>query len=325
MIDVTGGVSQSANITFNPAPVTRAAVTPDPLSALPEPSTSGMTNFGRLILGGNSRARINPGIYSQITVSGNAALTLNPGTYIIEGGGFATSGKASVTGTGVTIWNAGSKFPSVGGNYRPITLASSGTLILSPPTTGPYAGLLFIQPADNTQTLTFLGNAVAGASGMIYAPSAHLLESGVVHLSAPIVVDTLTINGDAVTSIATNLVAQATPELALAPLPVADSPTALTTARIAQATANQNAALPAPAWPVENLQNKERRFPAAYVAQASPPLEAGARGGPSRRPPSQNRRATENAVSPNLKFASTGHLSTAQPECARPRATTIPP
>ena len=47
---------------------------------------------------GNSTRTINPGIYSQITVSGNAKLTLNSGTYIIEGGGLTVTGNASISG-----------------------------------------------------------------------------------------------------------------------------------------------------------------------------------------------------------------------------------
>ena len=196
MIELHGGVSRRGSVKFNPAPVTRAAVIPDPFFGLPGPSTSGMRNHGSLILGGNSKATINPGIYRQITVSGNASLTLKAGMYIIEGGGFATSGNASVTGTGVTIFNAGSTFPAIGERFGPITLESTGRFMLSPPKRGPYAGLLFIQPDYNTRALTFLGSAVAGARGMIYAPSAHLGISSIVPLSAGAVVDTLTVSSN---------------------------------------------------------------------------------------------------------------------------------
>ena len=198
VIHVHGGVSQTGSVKYNPAPVTRAAVMPDPFSGLPEPSTSGIKNHGTLILGGNSKATINPGIYRQITVSGDASLTLKAGMYIIEGGGFATKGNASVTGTGVTIFNAGSNFPATGGRYGQITLESSGRFMLSPPTRGPYAGLVFIQPDYNTRALSFVGSAVAGARGMIYAPSAHLGVRSKHPLGAAAVVDTLTVSSTAI-------------------------------------------------------------------------------------------------------------------------------
>ena len=190
-IDVHGGVSKSGSATFSPAPVTKAAVLADPFASLPAPSTTGLTNYGAYSLSGNSTGTINPGIYHSITVAGNASLTMNAGMYIIEGGGFSASGNASITGTGVTIYNAGSNYPSSGGTYGAITLSGNGTFKLTPPTSGTYAGLLFIQPAANTEVLTYSGNAMAGVSGTIYAPSAQLAESGNAQLSAALVVDTL--------------------------------------------------------------------------------------------------------------------------------------
>ena len=43
---------------------------------------------------------------------------MSSGIYIIEGGGFSVSGNASVTGSGVTIVNAGSKYPEHGRHLR---------------------------------------------------------------------------------------------------------------------------------------------------------------------------------------------------------------
>ena len=163
VIDVTGGVAKSGNATFNPAPTTKAAPLPDPLASLPAPGTTGLTNFGSFSLGGNSRATINPGIYSQISVSGSAILTLSAGLYIIKGGGLQVSGNAGVTGTGLTFYNAGSTFPSGGGSFGAISVSGNGTMTLSASTSGVYAGLLFVQPAANKQTLTFSGNAMAGS------------------------------------------------------------------------------------------------------------------------------------------------------------------
>ena len=85
---------------------------------------------------------------------------MNSGLYIIEGGGFTVSGNASVTGSGVTIFNAGSKYPTTGGTYGSITLSGNGTFNLSAPTTGTYAGVVIFQPADNTKALSVSGNAV---------------------------------------------------------------------------------------------------------------------------------------------------------------------
>jgi Ca2+-binding RTX toxin-like protein len=197
VIDVHGGVAKSGVASFSPAPVTGAASLPDPLSNLPAPSTAGLTNYGSVSLSGTSKATIKPGIYTQITASGDASLTMNSGLYIIEGGGFTISLDASVTGTGVTIYNAGSKFPNSGGTYGAIGLSGNGAISLSARTTGAYAGVLIFQPSANTQALSFSGNSMEGTSGMIYAPGAALVASLNAQLDSSIDVNTLNLSGNA--------------------------------------------------------------------------------------------------------------------------------
>ncbi len=197
VIDVHGSVSKSGNASFSPAPVTKATSTSDPLAGLPVPSTTGLKNYGSYSLSGNSTATISPGIYSKIVASGNANLTLSAGTYIIEGGGFSASGNANVTGTGVMIFNIGS-----GSTFGAITMSGNGTYKLTPPSTGPYANVLVFQPAANTQVLSYSGNAMAGVTGTIYAPGAQLVESGNAQVNAAIIVDTLTLSGNAISNVA---------------------------------------------------------------------------------------------------------------------------
>ena len=194
-INVHGGVQQSGNASLSPAPVMGAPVLA--VASLPSPSTTGMTNHGSFSLSGNSSQTIQPGIYSQISVSGSARLTMSSGIYIIAGGGFFVAGTASVTGSGVMIFNAGSNYPGHGGTYGSITLGGNATLDLSPATSGTYAGIVFFQPLNNTNALTVSGNT-SGITGTIYAPAARLSESGHGALDASLIVDTLTISGNAV-------------------------------------------------------------------------------------------------------------------------------
>ena len=197
VIDVHGGVQKSGNASFSPAPITGAATVADPLASLASPSTSGLTSYGSESLSGSSSATIKPGIYSQISVSGSAKLTLSSGIYIIEGGGFTVSGSASVSGSGVTIVNAGSMYPGSGGTYGSITFSSNGSYSLSPPTTGTYAGIVIFQTRDNSKALTLSGNT-SGMTGTVYAPAAQLVESGNAQLNAAVVVDMLTVSGNGV-------------------------------------------------------------------------------------------------------------------------------
>jgi hypothetical protein len=202
VIDVRGKVQKSGDATFSPAPVTGTAVIADPFASLGEPSTSGMTYYGSKSFSGSSTATICSGIYSSIAVSGNAILTMNPGVYIIEGGGFSVSGNASVSGMGVTIFNAGGNYPTAGGTYRSISLTGGGTYKLIPPTSGTYAGIVIFQPRDNSKALTISSNA-SGMTGVIYAPATALNESGNAQLNTSIDVDTLSIGGNGVANTVT--------------------------------------------------------------------------------------------------------------------------
>ncbi|MFI5458602.1 MAG: beta strand repeat-containing protein, partial [Isosphaerales bacterium] len=192
VIDVQGGFKKTGNATFSPAPTTGVSV-PDPLAGLMPPSASGTTMSVNLTKGSLT---IQPGIYSQITVSGNAKLTLGSGTYIIEGGGLTVTGSASISGTNVFIYNAGGNYPSSGGNFGGITLSGNGTFNLSAPITGPYAGILIFQSCQNTRALSFSGNAMLGMSGTIYAPNALLSLSGNSQLQSSLDVGMLNLNGN---------------------------------------------------------------------------------------------------------------------------------
>ncbi len=228
-IQVVGGVQKSGSPTFSPQPVTGSKVVADPLAALPLPAIpAGLTNYGSKSVSGSSSATLEPGIYSQISVSGAAKITLAAGTYVIqgggltasgsgtvsiaagtsiilEGGGMSVSGAAAISGSGVTIFNFGSSYNGTtdGGSFGPITLSGSGLVSLLPPSSGTYAGILIFQGRDNTTSLTFSGAATEGITGMIYAPAAQLTESGSAQVgstSNPIsmVVDRLTLSGAAI-------------------------------------------------------------------------------------------------------------------------------
>jgi uncharacterized delta-60 repeat protein len=217
---VAGGVQKSGN-----ASVTKTGTpgaTGDPLANLAGPTPPSYT--GTPIsesIGANTVATINPGLYSQISVSGNAKLTLNPGvyviglggvnvslnasltgngvTYILEGGGFNVSGNASVSGSNVLIVNGGSNYPNFGApgqTYGAISLSSNGSFNLSAASTGTYAGILIYQTRDNNKGLSLGGNGITGLIGLIYAPSALLTLSGNASMQDPLIVGMLNLNGN---------------------------------------------------------------------------------------------------------------------------------
>ena len=189
---VTGGARTTEGARFSVPPVTGSPALLDPLAGLAAPSMDGLTvkpavNLTKGILS------IDPGIYSQIKVSGSASLTLKPGAYVIAGGGFTVTGSASVTGSEVLIYNAGGN----GGSFGGITLSGNGSVNLTAPTTGRYAGIVIFQSRDNPRAISLSGNAAVGLhGGVIYAPNALFALSGNAQLEGPLVVDQLQLSGN---------------------------------------------------------------------------------------------------------------------------------
>jgi len=110
------------------------------------------------------------------------------------------SGNASVTGSSVMFYNAGSNFPSLGGSFGSINFSGNGTFNLNPPATGVYSGVTFFQARDNTQTLSMSGNAI-GMKGIVYAPKAQLLVTGNGQLQMTLIVDRLNMSGNAISAL----------------------------------------------------------------------------------------------------------------------------
>jgi hypothetical protein len=194
-IQVVGGASQGGHATWSPAPVTGAASAPDPLAALAAPTT-GIAR-GSVNLSGNSTLTINPGVYSSIQVSGNARLTLNPGVYVLAGGGLTVTGNASLSGSGVMLYNTQSNFPGTGGTFGGLTLSGNGTISLTAPTNGPYAGVVLFQNRGNTRAISLSGGAAQGLVGTVYAPAALLYLGGNASLQGAVVVNQLSLTGNA--------------------------------------------------------------------------------------------------------------------------------
>jgi hypothetical protein len=107
------------------------------------------------------------------------------------------SGNATVSGSGVLIFNAGSNYPNSGGTFGAISLSGNGSTSLTPAATGSYAGVLIFQPSANTQPLTLSGNAMGGGTGTIYAPAAQFSQSGNAQISVTLDVDDVNLSGDA--------------------------------------------------------------------------------------------------------------------------------
>lgn len=155
--DLTGGYTTTGGGQFNGPIYTGRRPMADPLADLPVPDPTTMTSqSSKKFQFTQGSQTLSPGVYTGgISVSGTGSLTLLPGIYYMDGGGFSFSGQGNLLGNGVMIYNAPKS-----GNADGIGVTGQGSMVLSGPTSGVYAGVTFFQ--DRTSTVT--GN-VQGAGG----------------------------------------------------------------------------------------------------------------------------------------------------------------
>jgi hypothetical protein len=102
-----------------------------------------------------------PGIYCGMSMlNNNGAHTFHPGLYVIAGD--LKNNGVPMQGNDVTFYQASGK----------ININSSASVGLNAPTTGQYAGMLFFQPASNTNQAYF--ESSNSGNGMLYFPNAPL-------------------------------------------------------------------------------------------------------------------------------------------------------
>ena len=163
-IDIVGDYINKGTITS--APATGASSIADPLANLATPGVSGCDYTDVSYSSGTPT--LHPGVYcGGIDLSGSAQVDMEPGTYIITGDTsdtFSVSGQAAVTGAGITTYFDGDTSLSLNGQ---------GSLDLSAPTSGSYAGMLFHGDpnADEATQYMITGNGSAILDGIMYFPS----------------------------------------------------------------------------------------------------------------------------------------------------------
>jgi hypothetical protein len=182
----------------------------DPLRYLPAPSISqlGLTTQGTNLTISGGTADLYPGVYNGgITISNGASVTLHPnangtpGIYYLQGGGLTVTGPSSVavvsgSTAGVMIYNNWQSSSDV------INLSGTGSLVLTPPSSGTYQGVTIFQKrgtsASPAPTLTVAGSGNANVTGTIYAAYADVTltaNSGTNNVGGQIIADKISASG----------------------------------------------------------------------------------------------------------------------------------
>ena len=126
---------------------------------------------GNYTIDGTGDATMGNGDYyigGDLTLSGSGKKTLGSGTYFI-------GGKLTIFGSGNVVGNDVVFVLLKGGS---MTNSGSGTLTLTAPKTGKYAGFVVVQARGNENPLVTTGSGGFQVTGIIYAPAAPITVSG---------------------------------------------------------------------------------------------------------------------------------------------------
>jgi hypothetical protein len=174
-VGVVGGIAPGSDgLTADQGIRTGIAPVRDPYAEVVVPDFAGCTEQ-------NFRAKesqtIAPGVYcGGISVNAGVELTLSPGIYYLDGGDLSVNGGAKLTGMGVTlVFTAKNR-----GDFATATINGNANVYLTPPQSGPTAGIVMFgdrrMPARTTFKLN--GGASQYLAGAIYLPAATIDFSG---------------------------------------------------------------------------------------------------------------------------------------------------
>jgi hypothetical protein len=176
-IDIYGNYNTSGGGQFVGTLKTGVAPTADPLStlAVPDPTAMTLQSSSTYKINSSGTYTLQPGLYQggiSITSSGPGLVTLMPGIYYMQGGGFSNTGSIDLAGAGVMIYNDPAKSSDV------VSLTGSGSLTLSPPTSGTYKGIAIFQNRTATSIIKITGQGDMSLTGTVYAAAAEIDVGG---------------------------------------------------------------------------------------------------------------------------------------------------
>ena len=190
VIDVHGGVQKSGNASFSPAAMTGAQIVSDPLASLALPSAPDSPIMDPESVSGNSIATIGPGHlfpdqrFGKRQVDHDRRHLHHPVGWLhgIGQRGHHFGGRLLDHPRGrrpLRLRKCGHQrdgsddlqrrlqllpqYGTDGGTFGAVTLSGNGSVNLTPPSSGTYAGILIYQARDNAKALTFSGNACRGS------------------------------------------------------------------------------------------------------------------------------------------------------------------
>lgn len=159
---VRGSVRRNGGSRVEPSAVTHCPALNDPLESIPEPVVPGPCPDKHADAG--QTLDLSAGCYGKITANSGGRIRLGPGVYRITDEFLINSG-SHVSASGVTLYLSAAT--------SKLVTNSGSTLELTPPTSGPMAGIAVFQTRDasqaNKDALHFNSGAHGLLEGVMYA------------------------------------------------------------------------------------------------------------------------------------------------------------
>jgi hypothetical protein len=134
----------------------------DTLAGVPLPAVSSC-----LSVPNKKTKTLSPGSYCGERISGEVGLS--PGTYVLRGGSVDLGGNGYLVGSNVTIFLLNDAKFTINGNEK---------VVLTPPSSGTYAGITIYQERANHNTVKINGTSGSTIDGFVYAPGAQVAYNG---------------------------------------------------------------------------------------------------------------------------------------------------
>ncbi|HVF37162.1 MAG TPA: pilus assembly protein TadG-related protein [Sphingomicrobium sp.] len=187
VIAAAGGIQQSSNWNVgNYDPYTPAEE--DPYATLtPDEADRGPNNCaGTVTITGSNGSGSNwtPNCYRGINIQPNRTANLAPGTYFINGGSVNIQGTLNATGATIVLSNTN---PAANATIGTFDMNAQGTLNMTAPTTGKWAGMAIYQdrratpPTGNISASSpnkINGGSTGAITGVVYFPNQQLTYNG---------------------------------------------------------------------------------------------------------------------------------------------------
>jgi len=163
---VVGGMDRKSKGLFDGDLHTGVEPTPDPYTSLAPPLKGPVLDPEDFLAVENGRNvyRLPAGTYKELKFDHTDLVIMLPGTFYLEEA-LDIKGDASVIAHSVTIYSAGKK------NLK---FNTRGSVDLTPPSTGPYAGISLYVNRSSKKKIEFKKDATYNLAGVIYAPNSEV-------------------------------------------------------------------------------------------------------------------------------------------------------